>query len=696
MNALRLFWVLALRNVLAHRVKSLIVGSILGFGTFLVVTGSAVLDSVEASMARSITSSLSGDAQVYQKDTRDELALFGGGAAFGATDIGDIDDIGPMLTTIEQVPGVEAVVPMGIANATVFNGTELDRVLERLRVAARAGDVAGERILGEQVRGIAATLRKDLEAQVLATSDKVKVEQDLAALDRVLSPAFWTELEADPLPALDWIDSNVAPLASDGRLLFVRALGTDLDTYVQHFDRFKIVKGTAVPPGVRGFLFADRFYERQVKNKVARDFDALIEDLDEGKTIAAEALLQDNVRRMAEQYPRVLFQLDPAQVADLTTRLRAELGRSDGDAAALLQQFLTVDDTNARARHTRFYELIGPMIRLYEAPVGEVMTVRAFTRSGYIRSVQVMVYGTFEFQGLESSDLASATNLTDLVTFRLLYGKMTEAQKAELTGIRARAEVREVSRENAEDALFGGGDEAEAVAEAPVAGAGDAFAIAEAVRAAPASDAVSDRVDPRDFRQGLALNAAVLFEDGVSVDAGIAAVQSALDAAGLNLRTVDWQTAAGIVGQLILVLRVVLWVAIFIIFLVALFIINNSMVMTTLERVTEIGTMRAIGARRSWVTGLFLTETVVLGTVAGGLGAGMAVAFLLWLGQVGIGAPIDVMVLLFAGPRLYPVITLGNVLFGLASVVGVSLLSTLYPAVLAARVQPVVAMTQKE
>lgn len=698
MNALRLFWVLALRNVVAHRVKSLIVGSILGFGTFLVVTGSAVLDSVEASMARSITSSLAGDAQVYQKDTRDELALFGGGGSFGAVDIGDVEDIGPMMATLEAVPEVEAVVPMGIANATVFNGTELDRVLERLRAAARAGDVEGERVLGEQVRGIATTLRKDLDAQAAVTADKEKAAQDRAALDRVLSDTFWTELEADPLPALDWIDTNVAPLASDGRLLFLRALGTDLDAYTRHFDRFKVVKGTAVPPGERGFLFADRFYERQVKNKVARDFDALIEDLDEGKTIAGDALLQDNVRRMAEQYPRVLFQLGPTQVTELTQRLRGELGRSDGTAAELLQQFLTVDDTTARPRHAWFYEVVGPMIRLYEAPVGEVMTVRAFTRSGYIRSVQVKVYGTFEFQGLESSDLASATNLTDLVTFRLLYGKMTEAQKAELSDIRANAEVREISRENAEDALFGGGGEAEAVAEvvAPVAGAPDAFARAEAIEATPGDALATDRIDPADLRRGLALNAAVLFRDGVSVDAGIAAVQTALDAAGLNLRAVDWQTAAGIVGQLILVLRVVLWVAIFIIFMVALFIINNSMVMTTMERITEIGTMRAIGARRSWVTGLFLTETILLGALAGGLGAALSVGFVLWLGQVGIAAPIDVLVLLFAGPRLYPAITLGNVVFGLASVVGVSLLSTLYPAVLAARVQPVVAMTQKE
>ena len=198
------------------------------------------------------------------------------------------------------------------------------------------------------------------------------------------------------------------------------------------------------------------------------------------------------------------------------------------------------------------------------------------------------------------------------------------------------------------------------------------------------------------MESGLALNAAVLFKDPHQLAAGIRAVQAAADTAGLNLQVVDWQTASGIVGQFIIVLRVVLWITIFIIFLVALFIINNSMVMTTLERVTEIGTMRAIGAPRRWVTGLFLTETLVLGGIAGTVGVALGLGVIFWLGRVGIPAGVDILVLLFAGPRLYPVANFGNVLFGLVSVIGVSTLSTLYPAFLAARVQPVVAMNQKE
>ena len=62
-----------------------------------------------------------------------------------------------------------------------------------------------------------------------------------------------------------------------------------------------------------------------------------------------------------------------------------------------------------------------------------------------------------------------------------------------------------------------------------------------------------------------------------------------------------------------MVLNGVLFVAIFIIFFVASVIINNAMTMATVERVAEIGTMRAIGAQRSFVMWIFMIETLALG-----------------------------------------------------------------------------------
>jgi ABC-type antimicrobial peptide transport system permease subunit len=140
----------------------------------------------------------------------------------------------------------------------------------------------------------------------------------------------------------------------------------------------------------------------------------------------------------------------------------------------------------------------------------------------------------------------------------------------------------------------------------------------------------------------------------------------------------------------------VLLAAVGMIFVVALIIVNNAMVMATIDRVPEIGTLRAIGAQRGTVLGLLLAETAMLGLVAGGLGGLAAVGMVTWLGRVGVPAPADELVLLFGGPRLYPTIGPVDIAIGLVTITTVAVASTLYPATLAARVPPIVAMRGRE
>lgn len=693
LTTLRLLVLIALRSLFAHRVKSGLVGSILFAGTLLLVVGGALLDTVEGTMQQSITSSLAGHLQVYDKNAEDPLAVFGSMSSQGA-DHGEIADFPTARAALAGVPGVRAVVPMGFTNATMFNGTELDRVLDRMRQAVEAKDAAGVKMLSEQVRVIAAELLEDVDAQAAIVSDKEKAAEDKAALQRVTTDSFWVEFEADPVAQLDWLDNHVAPLASDGKLVFLRVLGTNVDTYTKNFDRFRIVDGTNIPEGQRGILFAKRFYERWVKNKVAYELDEIHKAVTvDHKKLAEDSFLRERVQRNAKSYQKILFQLSPEDARSLTAELHAALPEVQGELPELLQALLTVDDTNVQARWELFYKLVAPRIRLYEAPVGEVATLRAYTKSGYIRAVNVKVYGTFEFEGLESSDLAAAANLTDLVTFRSLYGKMSADQQAELAEIKAASGVKELSREDAEAALFGGGS-LETEAAPPEAAAPPVEEDAEALRAAGTLD--TRTYTPDEMDAGVAVSAAIILDDPDDVPGGLERIESAIEGSGLSLQAVDWQAASGIVGQLIFVLRGVLYFAIMVIFLVAIVIINNAMVMATMERVTEIGTMRAIGAQRRWVEGLFLVETVVLGLVAGGLGVLVGAGIITWLGSVGIPAGADIMVLLFAGSRLYPHFTAGNLLFALVSVTAVSLLSTLYPAILASRVHPVVAMAPKE
>lgn len=689
---MRILVLLGLRSLAAHRVKSGIVGLILGFGTFLVVSGSALLDSVEAAMEKSITSSLAGDLQVYAADAEDELALFGG-FGMGSSDIGELPDIARVEAAIESLPEVEAVVPMGITTVTVFAGNEIDHVLGDLRDAVGAGDDIRVAQGVERVRAIVTAVSADHDARARIVADPAKVAEEKAAILRAGSDEFWTGFAADPLGSLDFLEANIAPLTADGRVLYLRAIGTDPDRFTKSFDRFYVVDGQAIPEGKRGFLFSKRTYEKVVKNKVARELDDIREDVTAGARIADDPLLQERIGRMSRQYSRILFHIDPTEAATLEPRLRAEVPGETGDLAALLQAFLKVDDANLERRYAFFYAEIAPLVRLYEVPVGSTVTLRAYTKSGYVKSVNVPLWGTYEFSGLEKSDLASASNLVDLVTWRELYGKMSAEQQAELSAIKAEVGVKDVDAANIEDALFGGG-EVEVPAEAAATPTGfDEFAGVD-LAGRERVDTLS--LDPKQLHEGLALNAAVLLEDPTQADAVAAKIRALSDAEGLGIQVVDWQGATGMLGQFVVVMRAVLYTAIFVIFLVALVIINNSMVMATMERVAEIGTMRAIGAFRSFVVVMFLVETTALGLLSGTIGAALATAAVTWLGSTGIPAPADVFVILFAGPKLYPTWSWANQAFGIGTILFVSVLSTLYPAILAARVPPVVALQGKE
>lgn len=694
MNTLRLMWQLALRNLWAHWIKSLVVGGILFFGTFLFVLGSSLLDSIEVSMQRSITASLSGHLQLYDADARDKLALFGDGT-MSAADIGEIDDFAPVEQAVMTTENVAAVVPMGQAAATVFGGNEIDDTLGDLREAVKAGDAAKVAVLRDRVKVVASTLLADSEKREALTSDRAQLAEDRATLDRVLSPDFWASFEQDPLPMLDFMDSRLAPLATDGRLLYFRILGTDLDQFTRSFDRFEIVQGENVPPGKRGLLLNEQVYQTWVKNKVARDLDAIREAVvEDGKKIAEDQALRDKVARNARQYQRILFQMNPADADRVEGRLREMMPQVQGGMPELLQAFLAVDDENLEARHRFFYEEIAPTIRLYEVNIGDEIPLRAFTKAGYLKSVNVRVYGTFQFKGLEDSNLAGGMNLTDMLSFREMYGKMSEDQRKELASITESVGVKDVSREDAEAALFGGGGSVETtVADAPAGF--DEFADAALLgREARSALALGADVTPDEIRNGLALNAAVLLKDPSKLAETQARLAEKLGPMGVKV--VDWREASGIVGQFILVMQMVLYLSIGIMLLVALVIINNAMVMATLERTPEIGTMRAIGAQKNFVMWMFVVETLVLGLLAGALGAGVAGGLVAWLHQVGIPAPADVMVVLFAGRSLYPTMGLDNVLIGMALILGVSLVATLYPARLAAAVPPVVALQGKE
>src|SRR5215468_1538247 len=97
---------IAFRNLFASRLKTIIVGGIILFGALLVVAGNSLLDSLNASMSRSVIGSVSGHIQVYNAKSKDPLEVMGR-MSMGDPDITQLDDFTQVRASLLKVPNVK-------------------------------------------------------------------------------------------------------------------------------------------------------------------------------------------------------------------------------------------------------------------------------------------------------------------------------------------------------------------------------------------------------------------------------------------------------------------------------------------------------------------------------------------------------------------------------------------------------------
>ncbi len=110
--------------------------------------------------------------------------------------------------------------------------------------------------------------------------------------------------------------------------------------------------------------------------------------------------------------------------------------------------------------------------------------------------------------------------------------------------------------------------------------------------------------------------------------------------------------------------------------------ILNIMLMSTLERTKEIGLMRAIGAYRETILKLFLLEAGILGLVGSLIGGALS-----FLG----GYAID-MLILRTSKYVFTPASIGYVVLGISFGIATALISALYPAWKASKLEPIRAL----
>ena len=116
--------------------------------------------------------------------------------------------------------------------------------------------------------------------------------------------------------------------------------------------------------------------------------------------------------------------------------------------------------------------------------------------------------------------------------------------------------------------------------------------------------------------------------------------------------------------------------------------------MTAMERVTEIGMMRAVGAQKKFLRIMFVKETGYLAFFFGGIGIGAGILLVMLLQVVKIETSNEFLQLAYGGDYLNPIITFTDLVIGVIELCFVTIVSLIYPLKLVSKIKPLDAISR--
>lgn len=168
-------------------------------------------------------------------------------------------------------------------------------------------------------------------------------------------------------------------------------------------------------------------------------------------------------------------------------------------------------------------------------------------------------------------------------------------------------------------------------------------------------------------------------------------IQHTLDTLNRPYETRSWLDLAGFYKGVVSLYTGLFNVFSVIIGIVVMFSVANTMTMAVMERTPEIGALRAIGATKGRIVSMFLLEGVAIGLLGGILGC-LASFGAVWLVDLAGGIPISPPPGMSSGYQAYLLLTPMILLKTFVVTITATIVSSVYPAVSAARMNIVEAL----
>jgi ABC-type lipoprotein release transport system permease subunit len=158
------------------------------------------------------------------------------------------------------------------------------------------------------------------------------------------------------------------------------------------------------------------------------------------------------------------------------------------------------------------------------------------------------------------------------------------------------------------------------------------------------------------------------------------------------VQAVNWRSSAGNTAFYLYILRLILNAGIIIVLAAGFIVVNNTLVINVLDRIREIGTMRAIGAEKLYIIKECASETMIMSFTAGIAGCIFGAAFSSFLSALNITFTNSFLIQLFGGETLKTSLTFSNLLTSFCLSLFLGMIAWIYPVINALKVNPVEAM----
>lgn len=181
-------------------------------------------------------------------------------------------------------------------------------------------------------------------------------------------------------------------------------------------------------------------------------------------------------------------------------------------------------------------------------------------------------------------------------------------------------------------------------------------------------------------------------QDGANTKQIIKKLNKEFKAREWLVEAVNWRHAAGSTALYLYWMRMIFNIGILIIMAAGFIVVNNTLVVSVLDRTREIGTMRALGASSLFVSLQCMIETVSMALVAGLIGCFIGSLVALGLTSMEIIFTNSFLIQLFGEGALVVGVSWGNVVEILFLMLCLGILGWVYPVITALKVQPIEAI----